>query len=63
MMVVYIKPYLVSIIIYYHQCYPNNTYLIFQQEDDRLGFLEFVMLNNSYLGEQLFTDDLQRILG
>lgn len=42
--------------------YPNSTYLIFQQEDNRLGFLESVMINDSYPGEQLFTDDLQRIL-
>ncbi len=42
--------------------YPNSTYLIFQQEDDRLSFLESVVINDSYPGEQLFTDDLQRVL-
>ncbi len=42
--------------------YPNSTYLIFQKEDDELSFIESMMINDSSPGEQLFTDDLHRVL-
>ena len=42
--------------------YPNSNYLIFQQQDDTLSFLESIMINDSSPGTQLFTDDLHRAL-
>ena len=42
--------------------YPNSNYLIFQEENDELSFLESVMINDSTPGTQLFTDDLLRVL-
>ena len=42
--------------------YPNSNYLIFQQENDKLLFLESVMINDSTPGTQLFTDDLLHVL-
>ena len=42
--------------------YPNSNYLIFQEENDELSFLESVMINDSPPGTQLFTDDLLRVL-
>lgn len=42
--------------------YPNSNYLIFQQEDDTLSFLESVMINDSSPGTPLFTDDLLQVL-
>ena len=42
--------------------YPNSNYLIFQEENDKLSFLESVMINDPPPGTQLFTDDLLRVL-
>ena len=42
--------------------YPNSNYLIFQEENDELSFLESVMINDSPPGTQLFTDNLLRVL-
>ena len=42
--------------------YPNSNYLIFQEKNDKLSFLESVMINDSSPGTQLFTDDLLRVL-
>lgn len=43
-------------------CYPNSNYLIFQQENDTLSFLESIMINDSFPGDQLFTEDLHRVI-
>ena len=42
--------------------YPNSNYLIFQEKNGELSFLESVMINDSTPGTQLFTDDLLRVL-
>lgn len=42
--------------------YPNSNYLIFQEENDELSFLESVMINDATPGTELFTDDLLRVL-
>ena len=42
--------------------YPNSNYLIFQEENDELSFLESVMINDATPGTELFTDDLLRLL-
>lgn len=42
--------------------YPNSTYLIFQQDDDKLTFIQSIVENDCTPGTQLFTEDLQQIL-
>ena len=42
--------------------YPDSTYLIFQQDGDRLKFLRSIMENDCTPGTELFTEDLLRIL-
>ena len=42
--------------------YPNSTYLIFQQEDNTLTFLQSIVENDCTPGTQLFTEDLLQIL-
>ena len=42
--------------------YSNSNYLIFQEKNGELSFLESVMINDSTPGTQLFTDDLLRVL-
>ena len=42
--------------------YPNSNYLIFQEKNGELSFLESVMINDSTPGTQLFTDDFLRVL-
>jgi hypothetical protein len=42
--------------------YPNSTYLIFQQNGDKLTFLRSIVENDCTPGDQLFTEDLLRIL-
>ena len=42
--------------------YPNSNYLIFQEKNGELSFLESFMINDSTPGTQLFTDDLLRVL-
>lgn len=42
--------------------YPNSTYLIFQQDDDKLIFLRSIVENDCTPGTQLFTEDLLQIL-
>jgi hypothetical protein len=42
--------------------YPNSTYLIFQQEGDKLTFLQSIVENDCTPGTQIFTEDLLQIL-
>lgn len=42
--------------------YPNSTYLIFQEDDNTLTFLESIMINDASPGSQLFTEDISSIL-
>lgn len=42
--------------------YPNSTYLIFQQEGDKLNFLQSIVENDCTPGTQIFTEDLLQIL-
>lgn len=42
--------------------YPNSTYLIFQQEDNKLTFLQSIVENDCTPGTQIFTEDLLQIL-
>lgn len=42
--------------------YPNSTYLIFQQDNDKLTFIQSIVENDCTHGTQLFTEDLLQIL-
>jgi hypothetical protein len=42
--------------------YPNSIYLIFQQDDEKLTFLQSIVENDCTPGTQIFTEDLLQIL-
>ena len=42
--------------------YPNSTYLIFRQDDDKLTFIQSIVENDCTPGTRLFTKDLQQML-
>lgn len=42
--------------------YPNSRYLVFHKEDDKLNFLCMMFENDCIPGDDIFTEDLLRVL-
>lgn len=42
--------------------YPNSYFLIFEVDGGSRTFIDIIMVNDSYPGEPLFTEDLERVL-
>lgn len=42
--------------------YPNSIFLIFQQEENSLSYIDTIMINDSIPGAETFANDVKRIL-